>query len=173
MQQDFVQLRPWNLSDLNDLVRYANNRHIAKFMTDQFPHPYLEANGREFIGLATRDKPVNIYAIDYQNKAIGSVGIHLQKDVYRNNAEIGYWLAEPFWGKGIATRAVQLAVELAFASFPINRIYASVFGNNTASKKVLEKNCFVLEASLEKVLVKNEELLDCLIYALRKENQGK
>ncbi|NNK88321.1 MAG: GNAT family N-acetyltransferase, partial [Flavobacteriaceae bacterium] len=93
----------------------------------------------------------------------------LQADIHRENAEIGYWLAEPFWGQGIITDAIKQAIDFAFANLEIDRIFARPFGTNLASQKVLEKNNFILEARFENVLLKNDERLDELIYAIRRD----
>jgi len=167
------KLRPWSISDLDSLVGYANNWNIAKFLTDKFPFPYTESNGRAFIEFATKDNPVHIFAIDIGGQAVGGIGIHPQDDIFRKNAELGYWLAEPFWGKGIMSGAVKQAVNVAFDTFAIDRVFARPFGTNLASQKVLEKNGFVLEGRFEKVLFKNNEYADELIYAVRRNNWNK
>lgn len=161
-------LRPWRIEDLDSLVLYANNNNIAKFMTDMFPHPYTTDKGREFIEYASRNNPPNILAIEIENKAAGGIGIHPQSDIQRKNAELGYWLAEPFWGKGIITKAVLQMVDYGFKNWDINRIYARPFGTNIASQKVLEKAGFTLEAQFEKTLYKNGEYIDELVYAIRR-----
>ena len=120
--------------------------------------------------MATIDDPTHIFAIDIDGHAVGGIGIHSQSDIFRKNAELGYWLAEPYWGHKITTRAVKIIVDFAFATYDINRVFARPFGTNIASQKVLEKNNFILEAKLEKVLIKNDEYLDELIYAVRREN---
>ena len=167
------KLRPWNISDLDSLVKYANNWNIAKNLTDKFPFPYSENSGRAFIEFATKDDPIHIFAIDINGQAVGSIGIHPQDDIHRKNAELGYWLAEPFWGKGVISNAVKQSVDFAFDTFNIDRVFARPFGTNLASQKVLEKNGFVLEGRFEKVLFKNNEYLDELIYAVRRENWNK
>lgn len=158
------------MNDLDSLVKYANNANIAKNMTDQFPHPYKESNAKDFIMYATAVPPVHIFAIDVNGEAIGGIGVHPQSDVQRKNAELGYWLGEPFWGKGIITKAIPQVVDFAFKTFDINRVYARPFGTNGASKKVLEKTGFKREAHLKNSLFKNGEYVDELIYAVRKEN---
>lgn len=167
------ELRPWNISDLDSLVKYANNWNIAKNLTDKFPFPYSENCGRAFIEFATKDDPIHIFAIDINGQAVGGIGIHPQDDIHRKNAELGYWLAEPFWGKGVISNAVKQSVDFAFDTFHIDRVFARPFGTNLASQKVLEKNGFVLEGRFEKVLFKNNEYLDELIYAVRRENWNK
>lgn len=161
-------LRPWSVNDLESLVKYANNFNIAKNMTDQFPHPYSHENGKAFIEFATKDSPIHIFAIEVNGEAVGGIGIHPQQDVQRKNAELGYWLAEPFWGKGIISKAIPQMVDFAFKTYPINRVYARPFGSNLASQRVLQKTGFILEATLEKTLFKNGEYLDELIYATRR-----
>lgn len=161
------------MPDLGSLVKYANNWNIAKNMTDKFPFPYSEIAGSGFIKFANSDNPVHIFAIDVGGEAIGGIGVHPQEDVFRKNAELGYWIAEPFWNKGIVSNAIQQMVEFAFNTYDINRVFARPFGTNLASQRVLEKNGFVLEARLEKVLLKNDEMIDELIYAVRRENWKK
>ena len=162
-------LRPWRITDLYSLVKYANNPNIAKFMTNGFANPYNEENGKAFIAFATKDNPIHIFAIDIDGEAIGGIGIHPQNDIQIKNAELGYWLAEPFWGKGIITFAIKQIVEITFETYPeINRIFARPYGTNIASQKALEKAGFVLEASIEKSIFKNDEELDELIYGFRR-----
>ncbi len=167
------KIRPWNKSDIDSLVKYANNWNVAKNMTDKFPFPYSESDGIAFIEFATKDNPIHIFTIDINGQAVGGIGIHLQDDIHRRNAELGYWLAEPFWGKGIISSAVKQAIDYAFDTFDIDRVFARPFGTNLASQKVLEKNGFVLEGRFEKVLIKNNEYLDELIYAVRREKWNK
>lgn len=162
------QLRPWSADDLDSLVLYANNPDIARNMTDQFPHPYTREKGSMFLQYAMQGDPPNILAIAVGGQAVGGIGIHPQADVYRRNAELGYWLGEPFWGKGIVTRAVRQMVDYGFRHWEIDRIYARPYGTNIGSQKVLEKAGFVLEGRFEKTIYKNGVYLDELIYAVRR-----
>ncbi len=161
-------LRSFAISDLDSLVQYANNEKIAMFMTDQFPHPYTAEKGKNFIEFATKDTPLHIFAIDIQGKACGGIGIHPQSDVMCKNAELGYWLGEPFWGNGIITKAISEMVEYGFKTFDITRIFARPYGTNIGSQKALEKAGFILEARFEKTICKNGEFLDELVYGKRK-----
>ncbi len=164
---DFT-LRPWSLDDLESLVRFADNYNIARYLTNGFPHPYTRENGRAFIAMATKDNPVHIFAIDINGEASGGIGVHPQADIYCKNAELGYWLAEPFWGRGIVTRAVRQMVDFAFQTYDITRLFARPYGSNIASQKVLEKAGFTLEARLEKTIFKFDAFEDELIYAVRR-----
>jgi len=162
------KLRPWESGDLGNLVRYANNFNIAKNLTDKFPHPYTLDDGKAFLAMASEFDPPRILAIVMEEGAIGSIGVFPQTDVHRYNAEMGYWLAEPYWGRGIITRAIARMVDYGFKTWEINRIFARPYGTNLASQRVLEKNGFKREALFEKALVKNGILLDELIYAIRR-----
>ncbi|WP_238388139.1 GNAT family N-acetyltransferase [Hymenobacter sediminis] len=161
-------LRPWAPADLPSLVRYANNPAIARYMNDQFPHPYTEEDGRDFIALATEENPVNIMAIEVGGEAVGGIGLHVRANIERKNAELGYWLGEPFWGQGIITEAVRQMVDYGFRTFDITRIFARPFGTNPRSQRVLEKAGFVLEGRFEKTFFKHGEYIDELIYAVRR-----
>jgi [ribosomal protein S5]-alanine N-acetyltransferase len=162
------KLRPWAETDLDSLVKDANNSKVAKNMADMFPHPYTPEQGIAFIQMTAKNSPPNILAIEVEGEAAGGIGIHPQADIYRKNAELGYWLAEPFWGKGIMSEAVKQMVKYGFDNWDIHRIYARPFGPNIPSQKVLEKAGFKLEARLEKTFYKNGEYLDELIYAVRR-----
>ncbi|GEN76039.1 GNAT family N-acetyltransferase [Chryseobacterium hagamense] len=170
MEKEF-RLRSWEKEDLGSLVKYADNLNIARNMTDRFPHPYSEKDGIGFIEFAMAADSAHIFAIEVDGEAAGGIGIHLQDDIHRRNAELGYWLGEPFWGMGIISRAIWQAVDFAFRNYEgIERIFARPFGSNTASQKVLEKNGFIPEARFAKTLIKNGELEDELVYAVRREN---
>ena len=162
------KLRKWNETDLNTLVKYANNHNIAKWLTNGFPHPYTEEDGKTYLSMIANDNPTKVFAIDVNGEAIGSIGIFPQTDIHEKNAEIGYWLAEKYWGQGIMSKAIEEIVEYGFQTFDIVRIFAKPFSTNLKSHRVLEKAGFVLEARLEKALFKNGEFMDELIYAKRK-----
>ena len=162
-------LRPWKMDDLDDLVRYANNFNIAKNLTNLFPYPYTRADGERFIRMVLEQNPIQVFAIEVLGEAAGAIGVHPQSDIQQKNAELGYWLAESYWGHGIMTSAIREMVDYGFRTFPINRIFARPFGTNIASQRALEKAGFVLEARINKILYKNGEYLDELIYAVRRE----
>lgn len=166
------KIRPWKFEDVESLVENANNFRIAKYLTDRFPHPYTKNDAKSFIDFANKDIPVHIFAIEISNKAVGVIGIHPHGDVMRKNAELGFWLGENYWGKGVITKAIRQMIEFSFETYDITRIYAKVFEGNIPSQKVLTKNGFKLEATIEKCLFKNEEYLDELTYALRRKDNN-
>ena len=166
------KLRPFRADDLSNLVKHANNGNIANNLTDQFPHPYTLEHGRAFIATAMSSHPANIMAIDVAGEVVGAIGIHPQNDIQRLNAEMGYWLAEHLWGKGMMTEAIRRMVNYAFENFAIDRIFARPFGSNLASQKVLEKAGFTQEARFSKTLIKNGEKQDELYYAIRRSEES-
>jgi [ribosomal protein S5]-alanine N-acetyltransferase len=161
-------VKPQPGNDLEYVVRHADNINITKYMSDGFPDSLDK--WKSFITSTVDHKSILYLAIDIDGQAVGSIGISPQKDVWRRNAVLGYWLQEKYWGRGIMTKAIIEVVKRAFATFDIDRIYATPFGTNLASHRVLEKAGFTLEAKFEKTVIKNGELLDEMVYAIRKKN---
>ncbi len=161
------KLRPWKLSDAKSLAKYANNHNISKQLRDAFPFPYSEKDAIHFIQFVQENNPKGILAIEIEGYACGGIGLHPQNDVYRKNAELGYWLGEEFWGKGIMTEAIIQMISYGFENFDIQRIFAVPFEHNYASQKVLEKAGFSVEARLSKTIYKEGEYFDEIIYAVR------
>ena len=163
-----MKLRQWNERDVVSLVKYAGNPLITRFMSERFSNVSNPKGAVNFIRIANSGPDKLYYAIDVEGEAVGGIGISLQEDIYRKNAELGYWLAESFWGKGIMTKAIKMIVSEAFERLDISRIFARPFHTNNASHRVLEKSDFKLEAILEKTVFKNGEYMDEYIYAIRK-----
>jgi len=162
------KLRTFNLGDIASLAKCANNLNVANNLTNQFPYPYTRENAESFIQMAAKENPNGIFAIEVNGEASGGIGLHPQSDIHIKNMELGYWLAESYWGKGIMTEAVKQMVDYGFKTFEIERIFARPIGRNYSSQKVLEKAGFLLEAKFEKTLYKNGVYLDELIYAIRR-----
>jgi ribosomal-protein-alanine N-acetyltransferase len=159
-------LRPWRRGDEASLVRHADNRNVSRNLKDRFPSPYTAADAREWIAHASAQAPPTSLAIVVDGAAVGGVGIELGTDVFRRSAEIGYWLGEPFWGRGIATEALRAMTAYAFERFDICRLEAGVFDWNPASARVLEKNGYVLEGRARLGVIKDGRMGDRLLYAL-------
>lgn len=161
-----ITLRRWRESDLDSLVRYANNRAVWLNLRDRFPHPYTRGDAEGWIALCKSEpEPALQFAIDLDGEAIGGVGLENLDDVYRMTANIGYWVAEPFWGRSIATAALIETTAYAFARFRFERIQATVFGWNPRSARVLEKAGYALEGRLRNSIFKDGRLTDSLLYA--------
>lgn len=159
-----VIIRPWTHEDLPNLVNLANNLNVWNNLRNYFPHPYTEADGKDWLDKVVGAEPVINFAIDLDGQAIGGIGLIRNGDVYALSAEIGYWIGEPYWGQGIATEAIRQMTEYAFYYFDIIRIYAEVFEHNKASMRALEKNGYYLEGVRRKAVFKNQVLMDDYIW---------
>jgi len=158
-------IRNWAPADEAALVKYADNRRVWINLRDLFPHPYTAADAKIWM-VTSAKRPVTNFAIATDEEAIGGIGLKLKKDIYRRSAEVGYWLGEPFWGRGIATAALKSITAFAFKDFDLVRLYAHVFEWNSPSARVLEKNGFSLEGRLVKSITKDGRTIDSLLYAL-------
>ncbi len=162
-------VRAWERSDAASLVRYANNRRVWLNLRDTFPHPYTAADAEQWLARATALRPPTHFAIAVGNEAVGGIGFEPQSDVLRRSAEVGFWLGEPFWGRGIATAALAAVSAHAFATSDLCRLYAYVFEWNAGSMRVLEKAGYVREACLRRAVVKDGKVIDQYLYALVRE----
>lgn len=166
MSFDDYVIRRFRKDDIDALVRHANNRNVWLNLRDVFPHPYERHHAREWLDNVQSMDPGVAFAIANAQELIGGIGLHMQTDVLRRSAELGYWLGQPFWGKGIATRAVRGMTAWGFANLDVNRIFAYVFGWNAPSARVLEKAGFVLEGRMRQAVCKDEQLTDLLVYGM-------
>ena len=160
------EIRPWQPDDLDSLVRHANNCKIWLNVRDRFPHPYLTKHGRAFIKSAREDGPERPFAIVVDEAAVGGIGFVAQPDVERVAAEVGYWLGEEYWGRGIATEALTAITRYAIDDRRFTRLFGKVFAHNVASARVLEKAGYTLEARLRRSAIKDGEVVDQLLYGL-------
>lgn len=166
-------LRPFCIEDAPAIAKYANNPNIACNLRDVFPYPYSLDDAADFLELCISGEGGTSLnrAIDIGGVAVGSIGIGVQGDVYRRSAEIGYWLAEPYWNQGIMTEAVKRICKEAFAKFDIVRIYAEVYAWNEPSQRVLQNAGFTFEGVKRMSIYKNGRLGDSCVYALIKGEQ--
>ena len=165
-----IKLRNWLEKDIKSLVKHANNKKIWNNLRDEFPYPYTEMAAKEWIKIINKDNPTTNFAIEYKGKAVGGIGIIKQSDVFRKNAEIGYWLGEKYWNKGIATKSLKAMIEYSFTEYDIIRLFAYVFESNIASIRVLKKCGFIEEARLKQAVIKNNITQDCFIYSILKQD---
>jgi RimJ/RimL family protein N-acetyltransferase len=163
-------IRPWSSNDAVALQRHANNRKIWLNLRDVFPHPYTLENAHGFLGFVTKEDPPTTFAIATTAEAIGCIGLQIGRDVHRKTAELGYWLGEPYWGRGIMSEAVVALTGWAFETFDLQRIYAQPFAENAPSARVLEKAGFVCEGRLRANVFKDNKRLDSFLYARIRED---
>ncbi len=159
-----IQIRPWQKQDAQTLASIANNRKVWNNVRDQLPNPYTVMDALQWMNHIKDHHPEQNLAILYNGQVVGNIGCKLQEDVYRKSIEIGYFVGEDFWGKGIATAAVELFVQHLIKNFQPVRIYAEVFAYNESSMKVLLKNGFFLESIRRKAAIKNNELVDDYVW---------
>jgi RimJ/RimL family protein N-acetyltransferase len=159
------EVRSWRTDDLAALVAHADNRKIWINLRDRFPHPYTRRNGRDFLRSILTQRPETNFAIDVGGEAAGGIGFAMLQDVERVSAEIGYWLGESFWGRGIATEALTAVTRYAIATHGLTRVFALPFASNAASCRVLEKAGYVLEGLLRRSAIKDGKVVDQRQYA--------
>jgi ribosomal-protein-alanine N-acetyltransferase len=159
------EVRSWRPSDVESLAVHANNRNVAINLRDRFPSPYTRRAGREFIKMARRMKPESFFAIAVGGEAVGGIGFVPGHDVERVSSEIGYWLGEAFWGRGIVTDALIAVTRYAIDTHGFTRLFALPFAHNQASCRVLEKAGYVVEGRLRNSAMKEGKLVDQLQYA--------
>ena len=161
-------IRKWALSDAKDLAVALSNPRVLDNLRDGLPYPYMEQDGAEFISamLSADAQETFAFAITVDGRAIGSIGVFRQGNIHRQTAELGYYIAEEYWGQGITTEAVKQICAYVFEKSNILRIYAEPFAHNAASCRVLEKAGFHYEGTLRSNAVKNGKVLDMRMYSL-------
>jgi len=165
-------IRSFRAADAASIARHANNRKVWLNLRDRFPHPYSLADAEQWIALATGAVPQTHFAIAVGGEAVGGIGLTLKNDVWRRSAEMGYWLGEGHWGRGIATEAVRAMVGYAFATLSICRLYAGAFAWNPASMRVLDKAGFTREAVLKKAVTKDGRTIDLALYVIVRDERA-
>jgi len=158
-------VRDWRRDDAESVTKHANNRHVSATLRDRFPYPYTIENAKKFLEVSVAKQPRKNFCIEIDGMAVGGIGLSIGEDVHRHTAEIGYWLGEEFWGRGVMSEVVSAFVNYCFKEFSLNRISAHTYVSNPASARVLEKAGFVLEGRLRNHVVKDGKVLDSLLYA--------
>jgi len=165
------ELRKWRMDDIENVAHYANNEKIACNLRDAFPYPYTEKDAKSYVEACTNncEEKQLCRAITVDGAAVGSIGVSIGSDVYSKSAELGYWLADEYWNKGIMSAAVKQLCANAFDKFDIVRIYAEPFAHNRGSRRVLEKAGFTLEGVMKNGVYKQGQICDYCMYALLKQ----
>ena len=165
-----VRLCEWKIEDAAALAETINNEKVTANLRDGIPFPYTEKDGEEFINktLSAEKDTQYGFSITFEGKVIGSIGVYRRENVHRLTAEIGYYIGEPYWGKGIITDAIKQMCEYVFKNTDIVRIFATPYSHNKASCRALEKAGFQLEGVMRCEAIKNGKMLDSMMYALIK-----
>ena len=164
-----LYIRDIEVNDIGSIVKYADNIKISINLRNTFPFPYTIEDAETWFADINDYNPKRSFAIANDKELIGAIGIEPCRDVNRYACELGYWLAEPFWGKGISTSVVKIFIKYVFEYYDLIKIFAYVFSSNPASGRVLEKAGFKLEGNLRNQIVKNGNVLDQLVYGILKE----
>lgn len=166
-----LELLKWEKEFASSIAKYANNPKIGQNLRDGFPYPYTLEDAQAYIHSCIQNEGNHPWsrAIVADGEPVGSMGVFRRENIYRRSGELGYWLAEEYWGQGIATHAVGMLCAEVFAHSDIIRIFAEPFAHNVGSRRVLEKNGFTLEGILSSSILKNGVVGDSCIYALVKE----
>lgn len=165
-QLSLGRLRPWREGDEESLCHHASNRNIWNNVRDFFPYPYTPRDAHSWVRSNKSYQQPNNLAIEINGQAVGNIGFTVKDDIYRYNAEIGYWLGEEYWGRGIMTEAMAIMTGYIFGNFQVNRIFACVLYGNIGSMRVLESAGFRREAILRQAANKNNQYLDEYIFGL-------
>lgn len=163
------RLRPFRVDDAAALTRHANNRRIAERLRDRFPHPYTTQDAHRFLSaVSVRDENAKefVLAIEADGEAVGAIGVVLGTDIERVSGELGYWLGEEYWGRGIVTAAIRQFAPWAMERFRLTRLHADTFHDNPASARVLEKCGFAKESVKRRAAIKNGEIKDLNVYVM-------
>lgn len=161
-----ISIRHLRKRDAERLAEYGNNKKIWDNLRDYMPYPYTLNDAYDFIDSLTDNKTNNAFAVCLDDEFVGVMGYNIQSDIYRESAEIGYWLGEPYWGKGITSKALKLAIDHAFEVSKMKRLFTAVFEYNEASIRVLEKAGFINEGRARKSIIKNEQFYDEIKFGL-------
>lgn len=161
-------IRKWKSADAYDLAEALSNLNVQNNLRDGLPYPYTEHDAKDYIDVMLSADPNDTFAfaIEHKGKVVGSIGAFRQNNIHCRTAEVGYYISETYWGKGIATQAVREICEYVFAKTDIIRLFAEPFAENFASCRVLEKAGFQLEGTLRKNAVKCGRIRDMKLYAL-------
>lgn len=164
-----VELRSYQIEIADQFADYRNNPIIYDNGYDKVPNPFTIKDAKAFITLQLHKKPQQRKLIYWEGQFVGEIGIEINQDVFRLSAEMGYFIGEPFWGKGIASKAIKLMLDYVFHTFNIIRIEAGVFNFNKPSMRVLEKNGFNLESIKKNAVIKNGKIIDDYVWVKLKE----
>lgn len=157
-------VRRWHLDDADSLARHGNNREIWLNLRDRFPHPYTRAAADRFLEVQSTADPATNFAIEVEGRAVGGIGFDLGTDIERVGAEVGYWIGQEFWGRGIMSRVLAVTTPWALDQFGLERVVGLQLDWNPGSGRVLEKAGYQLEARMRRAAIKDGKVVDILSY---------
>lgn len=165
-------LRAPRLADAESLARHAHNRDVWINLRDRFPYPYAVEDAIQWIGGVSNERPRRSFIIAVNGEAVGGIGLVIGHDIERCSAEVGYWLGEQHWNRGIATAALDRICEYAFEEFGLLRIFATPLSWNPASFRVLEKAGFAKEGIMQNACIKDGKVVSMVLFAKLAQSVG-
>lgn len=165
-----IELKKWEAGDVQALAQICSETD-RNFLSDRLPDPYTEADAERWISFVQNEEgKAGIFrAIKADGMIVGNISAELKSDVYRRDAEVGYLLSDPYSGQGIMTEALKLLCIIAFQELDICRLTGLVYEPNIASRRVLEKNGFIIEGIMKQAVTKNGKIYNLCIYGKLKE----
>jgi RimJ/RimL family protein N-acetyltransferase len=163
-----LQLRPFRLSDANDVQRLVGDREVAE-NTMVIPHPYEDGMAESWIEthVATFDAGKNLnlaVVLRESGELAGAIGLEFHPD--HQNAELGYWIGRPFWGNGYCSEAARAMLDYSFRERNLHRVHAKHYRKNPASGRVMEKIGMKLEGVLREHIFKWGKFEDAVVYGI-------
>lgn len=162
---DDFGIRQFRADDASSIVTHANNKNVSRYLRDRFPYPYTLSDAEEWLMVTVFEDPPKSFAITENDLVIGGVGYVTFDDVHRFSAEVGYWLGEKYWGKGLATAALKWLADYIFLNTDIIRLFATTVVANKGSALVLSKAGFLLEGTLRSNFIKDGKTYDTFLFA--------
>lgn len=164
------QIRQWEIKDAKELAEALNNKKIQNNLRDGLPYPYTENDAKDYINFVlSSDKNATFaFAITSHDKVVGSISVTRKDNIHSCTAEMGYYIAEPYWGNELGTSAINQVCKYIFNNTDIIRIFAEPFSHNVGSCRILEKNGFEYEGTLRSNAIKNDCIVDMKVYSLIK-----
>ena len=169
---DGVSIRNFLYGDAGGLAKYGDNPNIAMNQRECFPNPYTVEHARKWIAHVREHQATTRFVIATKKEAIGEIGVSIQPDVHRYSAEIGFWIGESYWGRGLMTKAISWMTEYCFTTLKIKRLFADVIEYNVASQRVLDKCGFTHESTARQHICKQDTFYDQLVYVLINEGMS-
>jgi ribosomal-protein-alanine N-acetyltransferase len=166
------ELRP---DDAPAIARHADDVAVWRNLYDGFPHPYTLAEAQAWCEGGFREPQFGtVWAIDVGGEAIGCIGLHQLAAWFRCNAEVGYWIGQAFWGRGIASEALGMVTAWAWLARPeLTRLVAPIFARNLASQRVAVKCGYALEGVLRQSIIKDGQVTDLAQYAASRDSASR
>ncbi|MEI8325257.1 MAG: GNAT family N-acetyltransferase [Betaproteobacteria bacterium] len=167
LASSFGCLRALTVHDAPSLQRHAHDLAVSRNLFDGFPSPYTLADAQGWCDVGCRSAAMGyVWGVDVKGEVVGCVGVRPEDGCFRCNAEVGYWIGQDFWHRGITSEALALVTAWAWSNLPeLQRLYAPIFAWNEDSQAVARKCGYFKEAELRRSAIKNGQVIDRVQWA--------